>query len=510
MLEENDREESELRGENEEHDEELEEDEDQIASLQRVAPTEQAATPRARDHSYLPGTSHPLMPESLLSSRKRRRSMAKPSNNGLIEVPLLVLPGVVLFPGTTLPIRLRHSRWREYLGRKIEESRRSAGSEEITLGVLTQVVPEVRQRSSWMRTGIDRRRSSNTVSILQNLGDLLEVDDDDNEEEEDESDEEDEEERRPQDPLIGRIGTMVTIINTHGDATTETNDWSRGGTWQENSNQLVVTALGTGRFRVAQFVEDGRGYQGIGMVRCYRVQELCDEELPLPPVTRPMNPTAGRHQQIINHLAAVSPIPKFVFSRMWPWKLVEEIQSRLDRVQSLQGLNKQVENMKKEPTAFSFWISANMPLKESEKLHLLKVDSTVERLRYIHEKVLELEKRETFVCCKMCRSQLSAVSNMFTIGGAEGTTGAYVNEHGIIHQTITLREVDEEKLWYTGRPEVRDSWFPGYSWTIAYCRYCHNHLGWKFLPAGRLGSAAVTDDRPEQFWGLSGSSVTTI
>jgi len=104
-----------------------------------------------------------------------------------------------------------------------------------------------------------------------------------------------------------------------------------------------------------------------------------------------------------------------------------------------------------------------------------------------------------------------------------------VNEYGIIHQTITLRDADESKLAYSGGPETRDryvsvlaawlyendgsntrlhcyfSWFPGYSWTITYCQRCHSHLGWKFH---LVRSTAATEDRPEFFFGWSASSVT--
>eukprot|EP00978_Attheya_sp_CCMP212_P041432 scaffold237565_cov61-Attheya_sp.AAC.1 len=58
---------------------------------------------------------------------------------------------------------------------------------------------------------------------------------------------------------------------------------------------------------------------------------------------------------------------------------------------------------------------------------------------------------------------------------------------------------------------VHTSWFPGYSWTITYCSICHEHLGWKFqLVPDRSGSRATGQaNRPQLFWGLSGSSVTT-
>lgn len=73
---------------------------------------------------------------------------------------------------------------------------------------------------------------------------------------------------------------------------------------------------------------------------------------------------------------------------------------------------------------------------------------------------------------------------------------------------------------------LKNSWFPGYSWTIAYCNFCHNHLGWKFMlvlstsPSDshkeEMNDGHNHDDCGEQvsspikvFWGLSGASVTT-
>jgi hypothetical protein len=505
---------------------------------------------QARDHTYLPGVSHPLMPESLLSSSNKKRRIARSSlvlqsdnDDGLVELPLLVLPpGVVIFPGSTLPIRLRHTRWIQYLGNKVAASRRG-GTEEICIGVLTQVNPVVapgrRQssaRSSWMRTGIDRRRSEHIVNILQNMNVLLD-DTGGDDAEESESSEEEEEVRHqpPRDPLIGRIGTMVTIINTHGDSATDSSDWmsqERSRVWRQPTDQLVVTALGTGRFRVVESTDNGESgrsstlpaaghYDGdlSSIVRFYRVQEMCDEELPLPPLQslpfagRPLSATTTtRHDRIIHSLSSVSSIPNFVLKNMWPWKLVTDIQDRIQRVSSLRGLNVRQgdgsKNKNDEPTAFSFWAAANLPLQEADKLKLLKMESTLERLRYIQTKVVALEEEETFVCCKLCRNKISAVSNLFTVGGAEGTTGNYVNEYGAIHQTVTLRDVlEEENLIYRGRPETRDSWFPGYSWTITHCRYCHDHLGWKFQLVEKTMSS---DERPKQFWGLSGASVTTL
>jgi hypothetical protein len=320
---------------------------------------------QARDHTYLPGASHPLMPESLLSSGNKKRRTARScsllqsdNDDGLVQIPLLVLPpGVVIFPGSTLPIRLRHTRWIQYLGNKVAFSRRG-GTEEICIGVLTQVNPiasgrrQSSARSSWMRTGIDRRRSEHIVNILKNMNVLLaddEAGDNDEEEESESSEEEEVRHQPPRDPLLGRIGTMVTIINTHGDAVTDSSDWtSQEGSrvWRQPTDQLVVTALGTGRFGVVKSADNGESgrsntlsaaghYDGdlSAMVRFYCVQEMCDDELIFPPLQllpsagRPLHATTTRHDRIIHSLSNVSSIPNFVLQTCGLRKLLPTCKS---------------------------------------------------------------------------------------------------------------------------------------------------------------------------------------
>jgi hypothetical protein len=226
------------------------------AGEEHPSPDVPASPPQARDHAYLPGASHPLMPESILESRKRRRStLTKRTSSyddldfGLVQVPILLLPGVVVFPGTTLPLRFHdyQRRWMQYLGEKIEASRRGS-SEEIVIGVLTKVIPESRQRLSWMRTGI--RRGREIVNVLHEIEDLIEQEAglrvDSNTTSSSSSDDDGSE---PSDPLVGRVGCLVTIINTHGDSTADTDEWDQGtgGLWRRpiERGQLVVTALGT-------------------------------------------------------------------------------------------------------------------------------------------------------------------------------------------------------------------------------------------------------------------------
>merc|ERR1712113_1005939 len=67
------------------------------------------------------------------------------------------------------------------------------------------------------------------------------------------------------------------------------------------------------------------------------------------------------------------------------------------------------------------------------------------------------------------------------------------------------------RVFCDGGPQTRDSWFPGYSWTIAYCSMCRCHLGWKFLKtsAANIDCQDERNDRPRMFWGVSGANVST-
>jgi hypothetical protein len=41
-----------------------------------------------------------------------------------------------------------------------------------------------------------------------------------------------------------------------------------------------------------------------------------------------------------------------------------------------------------------------------------------------------------------------------------------------------------------------------YAWTIAECRYCHKHMGWKFTATQKLM-------KPQKFWGICRRSIVT-
>lgn len=214
---------------------------------------------------------------------------------------------------------------------------------------------------------------------------------------------------------------------------------------------LCRLVLYRNRFRIVSRVQDddtvdlGRERRffvanDMSQVRLYSVEELPNRESPLPPIflrsRRAGNSVESdmayfnRHEQMIQKISQVSSIPYMAYKGVWPWRLVALIRSALDRIPSFEGLRKKLpsldtNNALLEPTLFSFWMASNMSLKEEEKLELIKMRCTVERLQLILRKVLEQKENEASVCCKACNARLSSASSMFSVGGAEGTTGAY-------------------------------------------------------------------------------------
>ena len=107
---------------------------------------------------------------------------------------------------------------------------------------------------------------------------------------------------------------------------------------------------------------------------------------------------------------------------------------------------------------FSYWMANNAPFSIEERLELLKMHSVLERLLFIWEAVKRLTRNNgrSFVCCNRCDTQFTTVSDVFTVGGADGNTATYVNGQGYIHQITTLRNVDTQKIVFQGYPSTEN------------------------------------------------------
>lgn len=89
--------------------------------------------------------------------------------------------------------------------------------------------------------------------------------------------------------------------------------------------------------------------------------------------------------------------------------------------------------------------------------------------------------------CRVCHHPITEVRQRIEVAGRHGHTKA--NPHGLVFQIGCFAQASG-----CGRkgPVVADfSWFPPFSWQVAQCHGCRNHLGWYFS-ARQLPS----------FWGL--------
>jgi hypothetical protein len=91
------------------------------------------------------------------------------------------------------------------------------------------------------------------------------------------------------------------------------------------------------------------------------------------------------------------------------------------------------------PVSFSYWLARNLPLNDAARQQLLAAPSVAHRLTQALA-VLDASANSRLVCSG-CGGAVARKASVFCVAGAEGTVGAYVNPHGIVHQTVTLRDV---------------------------------------------------------------------
>ncbi|XP_014770294.1 protein cereblon isoform X1 [Octopus bimaculoides] len=146
-----------------------------------------------------------------------------------------------------------------------------------------------------------------------------------------------------------------------------------------------------------------------------------------------------------------------------------------------------------DPVDFSYWVLQNLPLDDSRRIHLLSIDSAVQRLRC----ELSIMQNCSILCCRKCDLEVANKSDVFSMS-LEGPLAAYVNPGGHVHETVTVHKA--KGLTLIGQPSTENSWFPGYAWTIINCSQCGSHMGWRFTAAKRKLS-------PQKFWGLCRASL---
>jgi len=99
-----------------------------------------------------------------------------------------------------------------------------------------------------------------------------------------------------------------------------------------------------------------------------------------------------------------------------------------------------------------------------------------------------------WVRCRSCHFKIAQQSDRVRINDADNQI--FENPAGIFYRVVCFTQAP-------GSISISDytehnTWFPGYSWSITFCRSCNNHLGWHY----RAGT--------EDFFGLIADRLTGI
>ncbi|KAG7190065.1 hypothetical protein KM043_006206 [Ampulex compressa] len=195
-----------------------------------------------------------------------------------------------------------------------------------------------------------------------------------------------------------------------------------------------------------------------------------------------------KQERVENFEAIITPWPAWVYRQYDPMRLSSIIRRRLEFIEKRGSI------IPTDPTDLSFWVAQNLVLSDHERIALLNYDCAISRLQ---REIKHLVEDKAFVCGR-CDSFIGKQSHIFPMS-KEGPQGTYCNPAGAIHDTVTLYHA-EGLVLNRMRPSTESSWFPGYAWTIASCKTCNMHMGWKF-------TAVESDLRPVSFWGLASKNL---
>ncbi|KAJ0172843.1 hypothetical protein K1T71_011982 [Dendrolimus kikuchii] len=178
--------------------------------------------------------------------------------------------------------------------------------------------------------------------------------------------------------------------------------------------------------------------------------------------------------------AALTPWPLFVYD-IFDYRRMRALIARYFRSLML-------DKLPSEPVSLSFWVASNLALSARDRLALFVVDNALLRL---HMEVRFIS-RKSVLCCSSCWAEVARRDQLFAMS-SDGVHSNYTNLGGYMHDIVTVAACGNVAL--SGAPSAEYSWFPGYMWTIALCRICTAHLGWRF-------DAMKRNLRPQQFFGL--------
>ena len=112
-------------------------------------------------------------------------------------------------------------------------------------------------------------------------------------------------------------------------------------------------------------------------------------------------------------------------------------------------------------------------------------------LRDRDAEILEADGGEQRLVCLDCRAVITSRESALSLD-RESPERVLFNPAGIVMRVLTVRHATGLEL--VGGRTDEFTWFDGYTWRIALCRDCGQHLGWLY--------EALDDRTPASFWGL--------
>lgn len=91
-----------------------------------------------------------------------------------------------------------------------------------------------------------------------------------------------------------------------------------------------------------------------------------------------------------------------------------------------------------------------------------------------HKDAESLENKA--VLCAFCQNTITDMTQVVSVNGLH--QHVFANPHGLVFEIGCFKQC--QGAVPTSESSLEFSWFPGYSWRVAVCRYCNHHLGWLF------------------------------
>ncbi|UCF57267.1 MAG: hypothetical protein JSW15_01975 [Deltaproteobacteria bacterium] len=98
--------------------------------------------------------------------------------------------------------------------------------------------------------------------------------------------------------------------------------------------------------------------------------------------------------------------------------------------------------------------------------------------------------------CASCGGLITHSDRLILVGGTN--RHLFVNPAGVECDFHTFYSCPGAIA--VGEATEAHTWFSGYTWRMAFCRQCGQHLGWYY-------EAVFKSERPEEFWGILVSHV---